>query len=65
MTHGIIDPDLVIRTSGEERLSNYLAYQTAYSELYFTDVLWPDFDEKELDKAIEIFSKRNRRFGGV
>ena len=65
MTKGLPDPDLVIRTSGEQRLSNYLAYQTAYSELYFTDVLWPDFDEKELDKAIDSFSKRNRRFGGV
>ncbi len=59
------DPDLVIRTSGELRLSNFLVWQTVYSELYFTDVLWPDFDEKELDRAIEDFSKRKRRFGGV
>ena len=65
MTKGLPDPDLVIRTSGEQRLSNYLAYQTAYSELYFTDVFWPDFDERELDKAIESFQNRNRRFGGV
>ncbi len=65
MTNGLPDPDLVIRTSGEQRLSNYLAYQTAYSELYFTDVYWPDFDEAELDKAIDNYSKRNRRFGGV
>lgn len=65
MTKGLPDPDLVIRTSGEVRLSNYLTYQTAYSELYFTDVYWPDFDKAELDKAIESYSNRNRRFGGV
>lgn len=59
------DPDFVIRTSGELRLSNFLTWQTAYSELYFTDKFWPDFDEKELDKAIEEFSKRKRRFGDV
>ena len=57
--------DLIIRTGGEKRLSNFLLYQSAYSELYFTDVLWPDFDEQEFDKAIEEFSKRNRRFGKV
>ncbi|WP_461208509.1 polyprenyl diphosphate synthase [Desulfocurvus sp. DL9XJH121] len=57
------DPDLVVRTSGEFRLSNYLLFQTAYSELYFTDVLWPDFDERELHKALEDFAGRKRRFG--
>ena len=64
-TAGIPDPELVIRTSGELRLSNFLLWQTAYSELYFSDVLWPDFDKKELLTAIEDFSKRNRRFGGA
>ena len=59
------DPDLIIRTSGELRLSNFLPWQAAYSELYFTDVLWPDFDEEELKKAIVEFNRRNRRFGGV
>lgn len=59
------EPDLIIRTGGEFRLSNFLLFQGAYSELYFTDVLWPDFDEKELDKALEDYSKRNRRFGNV
>ena len=57
--------DLIIRTGGEKRLSNFLLYQGAYSELYFTDVLWPDFDEIEFDKAIESFSSRKRRFGKV
>jgi len=59
------DPDLIIRTSGEIRLSNFLLWQSAYSELYFTDVLWPDFSEADFDAAIEEFSNRNRRFGGV
>ena len=59
------EPDLIIRTGGEFRLSNFLLYQGAYSELYFTDVLWPDFDENEFDKAIENFSARKRRFGKV
>ena len=59
------DPDLIIRTSGEQRLSNFLTWQTAYSELYFTDKFWPDFDEAELDKAIADFSSRSRRFGDV
>lgn len=59
------DPDLLIRTSGEIRLSNFLLWQIAYSELYFTDVLWPDFSEEHLTQAIEEFSKRSRRFGGV
>ena len=62
---GIPDPDLVIRPSGELRLSNFLLWQSAYSEFYFTDTLWPDFDKRELDKAIIEFQKRNRRFGGV
>lgn len=56
-------PDLLIRTGGEQRLSNFLLWQSAYSELYFSDKLWPEFDEKELDKALQEFSKRQRRFG--
>ena len=64
-TYDMPDPDLIIRTSGEERLSNFLLYQAAYSEFYFTDCLWPDFDEKEFDKALLEYSKRSRRFGGV
>lgn len=64
-TYGIPDPDLMIRTSGEQRLSNYLLWQLAYAEFYFTDVLWPDFDKKELEKAVEFYQTRNRRFGGV
>lgn len=59
------EPDLIIRTGGELRLSNFMLYQGAYSELYFTDVLWPDFDEKELDKAIVAFGNRKRRYGRV
>ena len=62
---GVPDPDLIIRPSGELRLSNFLLWQAAYSEFYFTDVLWPDFSEQELDKAIAAFQGRNRRFGGV
>jgi len=62
-TAGMPDPDLFIRTSGEYRISNFLLWQAAYSEFYFTDVLWPDFDEIELDRAIESYSGRNRRFG--
>ena len=64
-TAGIPDPDLLIRTSGELRLSNYLLWQLAYSEIYITDCLWPDFDRAELVKAIEAYNKRDRRFGGV
>lgn len=64
-TYDIPDPDLMIRTSGEQRLSNYLLWQLAYSEFYFTDVLWPDFDKKELEKAVEFYRMRDRRFGGV
>jgi undecaprenyl diphosphate synthase len=59
------DPDLIIRTGGEMRLSNFLLWQAAYAELYFLDVLWPDMDATEVDKAIEAFTKRKRRFGGV
>lgn len=59
------DPDLIIRTSGEERLSNFLPWQAAYSELYFTDVLWPDFKGSELVEAITAYNRRHRRFGGL
>jgi undecaprenyl diphosphate synthase len=58
------DPELVIRTSGEQRLSNYLLWQSAYSELHFTDVLWPDFSREDLEVALEAYSSRARRFGG-
>lgn len=64
-TTGIPDPDLLIRTSGEQRLSNYLLWQLAYTEFYFTDVKWPDFDEEELHKAIYYYQNRNRRFGAL
>lgn len=64
-TAGIPSPDLLIRTSGEERLSNFLMWQLAYTEFYFTDVPWPAFDRKELEKAIEKYNGRDRRFGGV
>jgi len=59
------DPDLIVRTGGDLRISNFLLWQAAYAELYFTDVLWPDFDAAEIDKAVEAFYKRKRRFGGV
>jgi len=62
-TKDIPDPDLLIRTSGEQRISNYLPWQTAYSEFYFSDTLWPDFSAKELKKIIEDYSKRERRYG--
>ena len=62
---GIPDPELIIRTGGEYRVSNFLLWEGAYSEFYFTDVLWPDFSEKEIDRAIESFRHRDRRFGGV
>ncbi len=63
-TKGMPDVDLVIRTGGENRLSNFLTWQTVYSELYFTDVLWPDFNAGEIDKALLFYSQRQRRFGG-
>ena len=59
------DADLIVRSSGEQRLSNFLLWQSAYAEFYFTDTLWPDFDEKELKKALESYAARSRRFGGV
>ena len=62
---GIPDPDLMIRPGGEVRISNFLLWQCAYSEFYFTDVLWPDFTSAELDKAIAEFRRRDRRYGGV
>ncbi len=64
-TAGIPDPDLLIRTSGEQRLSNYLLWQLAYTEFYFTDVLWPDFTKEDLIDAIAYFNTRERRYGGV
>lgn len=64
-TKDIPEPDLLIRTSGEQRLSNFLLWQLAYTEFYFTDVLWPDFNKKELQKAIDYYSSRDRRFGAV
>ncbi len=63
-TADIPDPDLIIRTSGELRLSNFLLWQAAYAEFYFSDVLWPDFDRAEFDRALESYSKRERRMGG-
>lgn len=65
MTDKLSDPDLLIRTSGEIRLSNFMLWQLAYSELWFTDVLWPDFKDEHLVEAIEVYQKRSRRFGGV
>lgn len=64
-TAEIPDPDLVIRTSGEQRLSNFLLWDVAYSEFYYTDIHWPDFDEEELQKAVYSYQNRDRRFGGV
>ena len=64
-THGIPYPDLVIRTSGEQRISNFLLWEIAYAELYFTPIYWPDFNEQDLDIAIEAYGRRNRRFGKV
>lgn len=64
-TAGQPDPDLIVRTSGEMRLSNFLTWQSVYSELYFTDVLWPDMNEEEVDKAVEDYYSRQRRYGGL
>jgi undecaprenyl diphosphate synthase len=64
-TAGIPSPDLIIRTSGEQRLSNFLLWQCAYSELYFTETLWPDFDRNEFEKALQDFQGRERRFGNL
>ena len=64
-TAGLPDPDLLIRTSGEQRLSNFLPWQLAYTEFYFTPVAWPDFNREELVKAIEKYNERDRRYGGV
>ena len=64
-TAGIPDPDLLIRTSGELRLSNYLLWQLAYTEFYFTDVPWPDFSKEELEKAILQYNNRDRRYGKI
>ena len=62
---GVPDPDLIIRPSGELRISNFLLWQSAYAEYYFTDTLWPDFGPKDLDAAIDAYNHRSRRFGGV
>jgi undecaprenyl diphosphate synthase len=64
-TAGIPDPDLIVRTSGECRLSNYLLWQGAYSELLFTDTLWPDFRKEDFRKALDYYAKRDRRYGKV
>ena len=64
-TADLPDPDLVVRTSGEERISNFMIYQMAYSELCFPKTLWPDFHKKDVDRCLKIYAKRNRRFGGV
>ena len=64
-TAGIPDPDIIIRPSGEQRLSNFLLWQCAYSEFWYSDILWPDFTEEDVNKILEDYQKRNRRFGGV
>ena len=65
MTAHLPEPDLLIRTSGEVRLSNFMLWQLAYTEFWFTDTLWPDFDEESLLEAVENYQKRNRRYGGL
>ncbi len=64
-TNGLCDPELIIRTSGEQRISNFMLYQMAYSEFYFPKVHWPDFNKKQFDKALEDYAQRNRKFGGL
>lgn len=64
-THGIPDPDLLIRTCGEQRISNFLLWQLAYTEFYFTPAAWPDFTKEELAKAVEAYNHRDRRYGGL
>jgi undecaprenyl diphosphate synthase len=64
-TAGIPDPDLIVRPGGEQRTSNFLLWQSAYSEYYFTDVLWPDFTPDTIEEALKAYSRRERRFGGV
>ncbi|WP_026525031.1 isoprenyl transferase [Butyrivibrio sp. MB2005] len=64
-TGNIPDPDLLIRTCGEQRLSNFLLWQCAYTEFYYTDIAWPDFDKEELQKAVDAYAGRNRKFGGL
>ena len=64
-SRGVPDPDLVIRPSGEQRISNFLLWQSAYAEFYFCDTLWPDFSKEELLRAISVYQSRSRRFGGV
>lgn len=65
LTHPFPDPDLLIRTSGEKRISNFFLYQIAYTELYFTETLWPDFDEEEFEKALKEYERRKRKFGSI
>lgn len=64
-TAGIPDPDLLIRTAGEERLSNFLMWQLSYAEMYFTDTAWPDFTKEDLEKAVDAYNHRERRYGGL
>ena len=64
-SRGVPDPDLIIRPSGELRLSNFLPWQSAYAEYRFSDILWPDFTPAQLERAIDDYSRRNRRFGGI
>ena len=64
-TAGVPDPDLILRPSGEYRSSNFLLWQSAYAEYVFMDILWPDFTERDLDRALAEYARRNRRFGGV
>ena len=64
-TKNLPDPDMIIRPSGEQRISNFLLWQSAYSEFFYSDILWPDFTEEDVNKILEDYQKRNRRFGGV